>query len=300
MNPRANPINGHEQVNKKSDDLQYACIFPLTKTVECTQERQTAKGGCDCYTEDLDYNRPLCQPPGGGAPTTTQTFAKAYPGTRHLEVLREYKDNSIVASICPKVVDDDTKPDYGYNPAVKAIIDRLKDALKGKCLPRPLVPNSSEEKKDGLQKGQVPCAVIEAVPPTGAACNCDPAKNRVAVDDRPQLREAVLTKLKASSTCDVTGQAACADFCTCEIEQFSGPELDACQNKIDTPEQAGYCYVNFAPNEPHVGNKELVKDCAPDSKRLLRFGAGSPEPGAIALVACLGASLGSQPVEPTK
>lgn len=288
-NPTANPINGHEQKNMGSNDLQYACIFPLANPVQCTPEREAALGGCDCYTGELGYNRPLCQPPGGGAPTITQHFAKAYPGTRHLQVLREYKANSIVASICPKVAIDETKTDFGYNPAVKAIIDRLKEALKGKCLPRPLVPNAV---------GQVPCAVVEAVPPTGAACDCSTLPNRASVADRPELRDAVLSKLRTSKTCDTQGQPACADFCTCEIKQFEGEALTACQTQIGDPETSGYCYINAAPNEPNVGNKDLVKDCSANSKRLLRFGDGSPTDGGIALVACLGASLGSQTADP--
>jgi hypothetical protein len=281
----------------KNDDLQYACIFPLAEPVDCTEERNLANKGCDCFEPELPYNRPLCQPPGGGAPTIKQHFAKAYPGTRHLQVLREYKDNSIVASICPKLsaAADVEKPDYGYNPAVKAIIDRLKEALKGKCLPRALVPNNTTKKVDGLEPGQVPCAVIEAVPPTGGACACDAGTNRASVDDRPQLREAVLSKLSASQTCgNGQGQTPCDQFCTCEIKQFKQQELADCQNLTPEPAKAGYCYINAAPNEEPVGEPALVAECAPDSKRLLRFGAGSPAKGAIALVACLGASLGSQ------
>jgi hypothetical protein len=295
-NPQENPINGHEQVNQGNTDLQYACIFPLKTPVACDPAAQAAMKGCDCFQDDLGYNRPLCQPPAGGAATTTQSFAKAYPGTRHLQVLKEFKDNSIVASICPKVWDDSNKPDYGYNPAVKAIIDRLKEALKGKCLPRPLVP-ATAAREDGLEEGQVPCAVIEAVPPTGGGCNCDPNTNRLDIAGKPQLRDAVLSKLQTANTCgDAAGQIPCADFCTCELKQLAGNELRACQTSNTEPGVPGYCYVNFAPNEPHTaaGGEELVKDCSPDSKRLLRFVGGTPAKGSIALVACLGASLGSQ------
>jgi hypothetical protein len=294
--PRANPINGHEQVNMGNHDLQYACIFPLGTPVMCDQAAFDADLGCDCFTEDLVYNRPLCQPPGGGAATIQQNFAKAYPGTRHLQVLKEFKDNSVVASICPKISADNMKDnaDYGYNPAVKAIIDRLKEALKGKCLPRPLVPNNTEEPKDGLEPGQVPCKVIEAVlPQNGAACSCPTDTNRA--DTTPVLRDAVLNKLKQGQSCGTTaGLTPCENFCTCELKQLSGGQLDMCQNDASPPSVPGYCYINNAPNEPHVGNPELVKDCSADSKRLLRFVGDTPAPGAIALVACLGASLGSQ------
>jgi hypothetical protein len=294
MNPKANPINGHEQANMGNRDLQYACIFPLGKPLLCDQAAFDADKGCDCFMGDLPYNRPLCQPPGGGAATITQNFAKAYPGTRHLQVLKEFKDNSIVASICPKISDDKTKADYGYNPAVKAIIDRLKEALKGKCLPRPLVP--ADQDQDGLQAGQVPCKVIEAVlPKNGEACSCPTNANRVDTTD--VLRKAVLNKLEVGQSCTnqgTMGVTPCDQFCTCELLQLGGDQLKSCQNDAAAPDVPGYCYVNAAPNEPNVGNADLVKDCSADSKRLLRFVGGTPASGAIALVACLGASLGSQ------
>jgi hypothetical protein len=296
-NPQANKINGHEQANMGNRDLQYACIFPLAEPLVCDEAARMADKGCDCFDDDTVYNRPLCQPPGGGPAGTTQHFAKAYPGLRHLQVLKEFKDNSIVASICPKISDQasKTKPDYGYNPAVKAIIDRLKDALKGKCLPRPLVP--ADQEQDGLEVGQVPCKVIEAVlPPNGGACSCPAGAKRV--DTTTVLRDAVLEKLKEGGTCgDKEGQSKCESFCTCELLQFTGSQpggdLNRCQNDAGTPSTPGYCYVNAAPNEPNVGNPALVEGCSADSKRLLRFAAETPAAGAIAMVACLGASLGS-------
>lgn len=289
--PKANPINGHEQANVGNSDLQYACIFPLAKPIVCDQTAATAMKGCDCYDDFKAFNRPLCQPPGGGAAGTTQSFAKAYPGTRHLQVLKEFKDNSIVASICPKISDNPANADYGYNPAVKAIIDRLKEALKGKCLPRALVP--ADAPKDGLEQGQVPCKVIEAtLPAKGGACSCASLPNRS--ETTPALRDAVLEKLRQGESCGVEGAPSCADYCTCELLQLKGNDLKLCQADSNPPSTPGYCYVNAAPNETPVGNAELVKDCSPDSKRLLRFVGDTPARGAIALVACLGASLGSQ------
>jgi hypothetical protein len=301
-NPRANPVNGHEQKNMGNRDLQYACIFPLAKPLTCDKAASDAGKGCDCFEEELVYNRPLCQPANGGAGTITQNFAKAYPGTRHLQVLKEFGANSVVASICPKIAtgDPNAQPDYGYNPAVKAIIDRLKEALKGKCLPRPLVPNNSADTKDGLEPGQVPCAVVEAVLPQNGSCGCDTGQKRIPLDGsdgqkpRPELRDAVLKKLKSSNTCGVEGGTPCEEFCTCELAQLSGADLQKCQNDEAAPNVPGYCYINAAPNEPHVGNESLVNDCAPDQKRLLRFVGDTPARGAIALVACVGASLGSQ------
>jgi hypothetical protein len=300
--PRANVINGHEQANVGNRDLQYACTFPLPEPIECTEERDMSGAGCDCTAADEPYNRPLCQPPTGGPAGTTQYFAKAYPGIRHLQVLREFGLNSIVASICPKVLDT-AEADYGYNPAVKAIIDRLKEALRGKCLPRAL--DYEEEGTDTREAGQVPCAVVEAVlPEAGGACSCNTGENRIPLDGsdgqeaRPQLRDAVLATLEEGGSCvpelDDKGMGTlCESFCTCELAQLSGAALQECQNSETEPAVPGYCYINAAENEPQVGNPELVKECSDDSKRLLRFVGNTPAPGSIALVACLGASLGT-------
>ncbi len=80
--PQANRINGHEQNIPNVDDLQYACTFPLKTPKPCV----AGASACDCEpkangdtSQIIEQNRPLCQPPGGGAPTTLQTFAKAYP-----------------------------------------------------------------------------------------------------------------------------------------------------------------------------------------------------------------------------
>lgn len=290
MNPTANSINGHEQINVGNRDLQYACTFPLGMPLTCDPAREMNNQGCDCFDADLAYNRPLCQPPGGGAPTITQNYAKAYPGLRHLQVLKEFGDNSVVASICPKFLDK-ANTDYGYNPAVKAIIDRLKEALKGKCLPRPLIP--ADVDTEAVKAGQVPCAVIEAVlPQNGGACGCDAARNRKDIADKPELREAILNKLRQGQSCGNKGGTPCEDYCTCELLQMEDQNLETCQNSISPPTVSGYCYVDPF-GDPPIGNAELVKDCTADSKRLLRF-VDAPATGAIALVACLGASLGSQ------
>jgi hypothetical protein len=81
-----------------------------------------------CYAGDMD--RPLCeQSPGTSPPGTTQYWGKAYPGGRQLEVLEGYGANSIVASICARNVTDATAPDFGYRPALAAIVERLSEQL---------------------------------------------------------------------------------------------------------------------------------------------------------------------------
>jgi hypothetical protein len=139
FNPQESPINGHEYTpSPVAGDLEYACIFPLAQPTTCTVD----DASCDCVP-DTDggisavtaANRPVCQPPGGGPPGTTQYWAKAYPGLRHLQVLKDFGSNSVVASICPKVIEPGY-PDYGYNPAIWRIVDGLGDALVGRCVPK--------------------------------------------------------------------------------------------------------------------------------------------------------------------
>jgi len=131
--PDANVINGHEQNIPAFDDLQYACIFPLQTPKNCLPNDPA----CSCSPDKagnsdavLAANSPLCQ---GGENINQQTYAKAYPGVRQLQVLKDLGDNAIVASICPKQVEPigstDNDPNYGYNPAINALIERLKEVL---------------------------------------------------------------------------------------------------------------------------------------------------------------------------
>jgi hypothetical protein len=132
---RGNPINGREYDTAQGDDargapddLQYACIFPLPAPRDCTALDLQGGDACDCYDGNLD--RPLCeQTPGESVPGTTQFFAKAYPGSRHLAVLDEYGDNAIVASICARNVTDPSRPDFGYRPAAQAVLERLNETI---------------------------------------------------------------------------------------------------------------------------------------------------------------------------
>jgi len=120
-----NPINGHEWNIKWNDDLQYACIFPLPQARDCAAN---AAGGCDC-TGTTD--NPLCEPnPADNNNPTLQTRAQAYPATRELAVLKSLKGQGVVASVCPAQLTDASQSDFGYRPAVQAIIDRIRSRLK--------------------------------------------------------------------------------------------------------------------------------------------------------------------------
>lgn len=121
-------INGHEEVVLRRDTLQAACIFELSNPIECDAAAQSSNASCLCFEGDLPDNAAVCQPPTGGPATTLQYSSAALPGVRHLELMRSLGDNAIVASVCPKVMDE-SAPDYGYRPAMRAFATRLSSAF---------------------------------------------------------------------------------------------------------------------------------------------------------------------------
>jgi hypothetical protein len=311
-------INGHEFSNvvdgePKNDDLQYACTFPLQTPKDCTD----AGGGCDCDATGIAKNSPLCEPTGGGAATSTQTYAKAYPATRILQVLKDFGGNSIVGSICPKISSSDfspTAPGFGYNPAVKAIVDRLKEKLGGTCLPRELTIDEVT--------GEVPCTVVEAKV-NGDGNPSDPEEylsclstGRSEVSD--QIRTAVEKQLEDNSLCG--GSAIdCSAWTMCEVKQLvfekdsagnavKGSEGDNCFFQEDSfyaeVDEAGYCYIDPAKGPPAGGegpdcsvsnsdacNNPNVLQCPASGRRQLRF-VGPRVKNAVTFVACVGESAG--------
>jgi hypothetical protein len=274
--PHESPINGHEQANVDSTDLQYACTFPLEVPEPCAADDLA----CDCAEAAVDQrNRPLCQPPGGGPAGTTQYFGKAYPGLRPLEVLKGIGESAIVASICPKVLTLG-QPGYGYEPAVDAIVERLKAVLlDGRCPPRPLAV------EQGLD-GDLPCVVVEALE-AQAGCGCTATGRTPASAAASKL---VQDQLRDAKACDSPMTPACSSYCFCEIAQAKGANLEHCLNNPGESGTPGYCYIDPF-GSPPVGDAELVKDCG-SSKRKIRFvGPDTPTPGAPAYIACLGATL---------
>jgi hypothetical protein len=141
----ADPISGHEW-DTALTDLQYACVFPLPLPRACTCATSDVNYASCKYTQpndccDLTYNvdgegnagggefhKPLCN-------GRTQVAAKAYPALREIAVLRGYaqspnavQNHSIVTSICPKDLSGDkASPGYGYNPAINALVARMKE-----------------------------------------------------------------------------------------------------------------------------------------------------------------------------
>jgi hypothetical protein len=320
--PFANGINGHEANHSvidprlqggqaANDDLQYACIFPLEIPKEdCTAEDVS----CDCGTEPLRQS-PLCQPPSGGPAGTTQYFGKAYPGTRILQVLRDFGENSIVGSICPKITDSSNpkNPNFGYNPAVQAIVDRLTDKLRGECLPRELTTG---------EDGRVPCAVIETRvrAPEESPLDCS-APGRRAVGG--VTATAVRKQLWSNQECGGKTDVSCEAFEMCEIVELEAeaPRRECLYDQTDAAnfDVPGFCYVDPAkttkdeagnvtgypaggdPAETgEAGKNPLVDDCPVTQRRLLRFvGRDTPAPRTTTVIACLGSKAAADaPIPP--
>jgi hypothetical protein len=279
LDPRANSINGHEQVDVDGRDLQYACTFPLADPAPCDGPACDCNGPGSADGEDETLrNRPLCQPPGGGPAGTTQYFGKAYPGLRPLEVLRGIGDSAIVASICPKVLTPG-EPGYGYEPAVDAIVDRLKVVLGGRCPPRPLAVQPGHD-------GELPCVVVEALPPT-TQCSCSAAGRSPA---SPEARRMVERQMLERRQCGTASTPSCDSLCFCEIAQASGPNLERCLNDPLGGSDPGYCYLDPFGTPPR-GNPALVEDCGSAQRKIRFVGTDTPTPGAPAYIACLGATL---------
>jgi hypothetical protein len=249
------------------EDLQYACIFPLPEPRDCRGQSDVS---CDCTLNAED--KPLCQATIDSAPTSVQHWAKAYPGLRELEVLRGFGDNSIVASICARNVQDLSRRDFGYRPAISSILERLEEQLVRSCLPRPL-----EVARDGT----VQCTLVE-VRPGDDTCSCDPARAR----SRPGavLETSVRESLARSigSPCGA-GDPECRSACLCEVEQV-----------VETPTGVeGWCYVADDEHQ-RIGDPALVAECPPNERRLVRL-VGEGQLDALTVISCSGASFAREP-----
>src|SRR6185437_13264353 len=275
--PGNNKINGHEWTipnvypgtGDSRGDIEYACTFKLAKPKDCSKDTSS---GCNCGEDSLGSNatNPLC--------------AKAYPGVRNLAIVKGMydanADTGIVASICPQQLDTPetmnqdgtTTPvaNYGYRPAVKAIVDRLKQAITNQCLGRQLP----------TKNGSAPCIVLEQQP-SGSDCSCTGTARAVVAD---QYKEAVAEAQQLAQQLD-PGSAA---GCFCEITQTTGSALSSCQNDVMTSGVDGWRYID-ATTDPPLGNSKLVSQCSPSEQRQVRsVGKGTPAPNALTFVTCEG------------
>ena len=278
--PNADPFNGHEWDPSKdmaspNADLQYACVFELNPPKTCTEQAD-----CDCFGPNLaDMQNPLCQN-AQGQYTTTQLRAKGYPGIRILQVLRGIQaSQAIVASICPANVRDKSRDDYGYSPAIRALVGRLRNALRGRCLPRTL---EVDVEPNSPTNGNVPCIVVEAFA-TGSNCNCNNEPGRVTADP----------KIVTEDMYEKDDKGVAKNNCFCEILQLTGNAQRQCKTNLNPPADAGngWCYVDpqFGPDGMFDQLQcPVVRSCPITEKRLIKFinTNSEPRPGATAFIMC--------------
>jgi hypothetical protein len=234
----ADPIHGHEYYIPFRDSLQYACVFPLSSPRDCAVE---AGKPCDCTTQAVSDRNPVCQDPVTSSYGTTQYWGKAYPGLRELRVLRGLGSNAAVASICPKILEP-TSPDFGYNPAVDAIVDLLR------------------------WEGEVSCPEVRiATDGNHARCTLYTASRDLDCT-LPGLRPVDSDRIDClSSELQARGYEG-DQLVTCEVLHAEGSALTAClEDPSDYPidpatgsEANGYCYIDTALG---LGNPELAWPC---------------------------------------
>ena len=264
-NAVGHPVNGAERWIPNRNDLQYACVFDLGQLgpLDCTLPENTY--GCDCGQSN---ENPLCW--NGSSYGYMQYRAKAYPGRRQLAVLKGVGDQAIVASICPSNTSDYSAVDFGYRPAISAIVDRLKSALQGTCWDQE-IPIASN--------GTVNCTILEASR-SEADGTCPPC---TGVRSDPTASQ---SQRLASDPTYLANNMNCA----CQINQVAaGPHLQACVSESIASGIEGWCYVDPAQDPTH--NNDLVASCPADQKRIIRFmGDNVPAAGSLTFIYCFDSS----------
>ncbi len=181
-------------------------------------------------------------------------------------MLRAIERQGIAASICASQLEEDHRADYGYQPAIGALVDRLASKLADPCLARELSPDPD---------GQVACVVIEGRQSSDGTCACEGGgRGPVQSKHAPAAHEAL----------EEDGVAEAGLDCFCEIEQLRDEELGACQSdlgtnvSIDDKPVDGWCYTDEA---------KVVAHCESTQRQTIRLmGEARPAPGARTFITC--------------
>ncbi len=219
------PIHGREW-DTAGNDLQYACTFELPSPRMCTAQDTS----CDCAAAGT--NPPLC-----GATLGTQVKAKAYPTVREFMAVRALGDQGVIASLCPiSLKVPKTDPTYGYNPAVKAIIDRLKNALTTQCLPQKLTRDTTNN--------EVPCLVLAQLGLATDSCQ------KAGLDlPAPEILQKFLEAQKSASGDPSDGGVDLSKLPVCQLPQLTVPAGATCKDNA----KEGWCYVENSSSASPAG-----------------------------------------------
>ena len=308
-------INGAE-FTTKNEDLEFACTFPLVDVSngmvqsfqkDCTQMEYTQ--ACDCAASSLDVGSQLCSP----TTATLQVNAKAYPSVREMIIAHamstelingQASNQGIVSSLCPITLDvgqsvamAQADPIFGYNPAVNAIVDRLKASLSNQCVPEKLNPNSD---------GSVSCLILVTLPNAttgqtcknpGTACKTNnlvgPGGNLVAgcTVNCITFDQTVLGKFCDDQEAIYTGKPGGpndpANMPVCAMpEVVVQPPAGQPQDTVscDKSSNSGWCYVQ--------GSGAVALGCPEGT---IVFTSGMAPPGATTNLQCLEQAVGVLP-----
>jgi hypothetical protein len=297
-------INGREWVTDSTMathtgllvDREYACIFPLVNPTtgtptprDCsdaaTMKDPTLQDSCDCQppvsgTGTLSHDElpAVCN----DKVTTQQDSAKAYPTVRELTLAHllgqvQGANEGIVSSLCPIHTFDSTPdgsdPLFGYRPAMKAIVDRLKQALSHQCLPEKLQIDPTTM--------QVPCLVLGTFPVAANMSTCAQQNSSGAAPNTGyvDLDATTLAHFKAdqhSAYVQSQPQPGSTDpstLLTCQLTQLE-PQKDC-----STGSEDGWCYID---------TPGAVKGCA----QAILFNPQAIKGGVVTSLQCIEANAG--------
>ncbi|MBI2394101.1 MAG: hypothetical protein HYV09_31305 [Deltaproteobacteria bacterium] len=299
------PVHGGDRDVPDGDDLQYACIA----------ERARDENGCwpdghDCDGDDAHLTNPLCvpaQPKSCTKPTSgpAQRYFKAYPGLRHLRIVKDLGASGFVASICAK----------SYRPALDGITQKIRATLGARCERASLDTDpqgrvgcvlfeSMREGTDGGKRcedlarglctpGAAPCrregTSHPPISPEAAAAQLNLPITVVGADGvaRPTPTQAVAQHgsvylIGADHAPD--GSPAPRKHLVCELQQLDGEALQSCAEAkdftLDPAVAGGWCYST----NPEIVGEQCRKLGAPGTIRYL--GAVEPRDGSEPFAFC--------------
>jgi hypothetical protein len=278
------PENGREWNTLTSSaaiDLQYACTFNLPGIgKDCTAAANL--NACDCAPGSPAISAPDGPPLCSTSNRTQQIKGKAYPTIRELRVAKGLGSQAVVASLCAKdVTSAQTSPTFGYNPAMQAIVNRLKNALSGQCLPEKLSP-------DPNNNNQVPCLIlVEYTGQTDQANGCtdagmcnpaNPTTCGCAASDQTCIDtyKGILTRFDDSFQASLGDAASQPSPVVCVFKQLVNP-TDYTGNTCEGTANPGWCYVEGSGN---------TGGCA----QAIKFGGSGPPAGTTISLECIEAS----------
>lgn len=261
-------VNGGDRHVPGGNDLQYACIGP----------RPAAKSA-DCLQPDAHLTNPICANDG------TQTFMKAYPGLRHLRIVKELGASGLVGSICRD----------SYAPLLGRLATRIRDDLGVDCVRMSF--NNGNQDDTG-------CRIFESLPDgfdAGRRCEelgrglCTPGA--APCEDKPHSPSAaaailgfpIQVQVDGSPTTQFTQATAEGanvylnandghKHLLCQVRSLQGEALQACRTQ-DEPAVDGSCIAT----DPSL----ISASCARRGGGWLRLlGGASPPDGAEVFRLC--------------